>query len=76
MKPFRPSHATTRQLLERASKDTDPISVFVNGTDWSDADCAIFVVKGRDRARAVYAMFVRQDLITEGKPVVSGETTS
>lgn len=75
MNPIRNSHVTTRQLLKRAHEDTDPISVFVDGTNWKDAEGAIFVVKGGGRAQAVYEMFTRQGLITEGKPVIDGEKT-
>lgn len=37
-------YRTTEQLLAKAARDSDPVSVFVNGSNWDDADCAIFVV--------------------------------
>lgn len=61
---LRLSHGTVRQLLARAKLDTDPISLFQNGTCWQDSDACILVVKGSERARAVYEMLLRQGLIT------------
>lgn len=66
---LRHGYRSTKQLLLKAQLDTDPVSVFVDGTSWDDADAAIFVVKGA-KADAVYQLLVEQGLVTPGKPVV------
>lgn len=53
------------ELLKKASRDPDAVSAFVDGTSWNDAEAAIFVVKGGDRARAVNEWFRRQGLTTD-----------
>jgi hypothetical protein len=60
---------TTKQLLAAAAKDTDPASVFYNGTGPTDYDSAILVIKGRENVEYVVAMLTRQNLVTPGKPV-------
>lgn len=67
---LRNGYKTTQQLLLKAKRDTDAVSVFVDGTTWDDADCAIFIVKGADQAREVYEMLAAQGMVTPGKPVV------
>lgn len=66
---LRNGYKSTQQLLLKAKRDTDPVSVFVDGSNWDDADAAIFVVK-KDQARAVYQLLADQGLVTPGKPVV------
>lgn len=61
---------STQQLLDRAKADADPVSVFVEGSTWEDADCAIFIVKGHDQAQAVYEALADAGLVKPGKPVV------
>lgn len=66
---LRHGYKLTKQLLLKAQLDTDPVSVFVDGCSWDDADAAIFVVKS-DRAREVYQLLADKGLVTPGKPVV------
>lgn len=67
--PLRTGYGTTKQLLQKAARDSDPVSVFVDGTSWDDAESAIFIVKGRDQAHKVYAALAEAGLVTPGKPV-------
>ena len=66
---MRPTHATVRQLLARAKKDTDPVSMFPDGICWEDTDTCIFVVKGREHIDYLRGLLRRQGLLTEGKAV-------
>jgi len=70
---LKPTHATVRQLLTRAALDSDPISVFQDGTCDADSDAAIFVVKGRAHIDYVMGLAAQQRLLTPGKPVVDGD---
>jgi hypothetical protein len=67
---MRNGYRTTQQLLARAELDSDPVSVFVDGSSWEDAERAIFIVKGRDQAQAVYDALADAGLVTRGKAVV------
>ena len=68
---LRIGYSSTLQLLQKATRDTDPVSVFVDGVTWDDAESAIFIVKGKEQAQAVSEMLARQGLVTPGKPVVT-----
>ena len=70
-----PTHSTVPQLLARAALDSDPISVFQDGTCEADSDTAIFVVKGKAHVDYVKGMAERQRLLTPSKPVVDGEAS-
>jgi sulfur carrier protein ThiS len=65
----REDRRTVAQLLDAAAKDTDPVSVFMDGTCVGDTEIAIFVVKGADRITYLEAVCERQGLLTD-KPVV------
>lgn len=63
----------TGQLLDAAAKDTDAVSVFMDGYCMDeDIEAAVLVVKGREHIDYIVALCVRQGLLTIGKPV---ETT-
>jgi len=64
-----PSRLTTAQLFAAVERDTDPVSVFGDGTCQQDTDRAILVIKGADSISRVLALLVRQGLLTEGKSV-------
>lgn len=66
-----PTHTTTAQLLARAERDTDPVSMYCDGTSFADTERAIFVVKGNERIAYLHALLVRQGLLTDGKGVAS-----
>jgi len=68
--PLRTGYGTTRQLLQKAAKNPGPVSVFIDGSGWDDADSAMFIVKGRDLAHEVYAALAEAGLVTPGQPVV------
>lgn len=63
------THATVRQLLERAARDTDPVSTFPDGTSFEDAHTCIFVVKGQANISYLCAVLSRQGLLDITKPV-------
>lgn len=69
MNKIKPSHKTTAQLLALAERDTDAVSVFEDGINIVDSDCAIFVVKGRAHIDYLKAICERQGLLTD-KPVI------
>ena len=60
---------TTKQLLDAADHDTDKVSVFVAGTNWTDATHTIFVVKDTSHAQYLCQLLERQGLLTPGKSV-------
>jgi thiamine biosynthesis lipoprotein ApbE len=60
---------TVGQLLDAAEKDTDPVSVFMDGCTVADTEAAIFVVKGPEHIAYLKALCERQGLLTQGKPV-------
>ncbi len=68
---IRADRRTTAQLLSAAQRDTDPVSVFGDGTCPADTNCAIFVVKGREHIEYLTALLQRQGLLTAGKAVTS-----
>lgn len=70
--PIRPDRRTVAQLLAAARKDTDAASVFYLGTDESDFDGAVIVIKGREHTQYVVDTLVRQKLVTPGKSVEGG----
>jgi len=57
------------QLLAKADRDSDAVSVFALGSSWADTDRAIMVFKGPQAIAYVHQLLVRQGLVTEGKPV-------
>ena len=59
----------TVQLLDAAERDTDAVSVFMDGTGPADTERAIFVVKGRENVGYLMELCRRQGLLTTGKPV-------
>lgn len=65
---LREDRRTVAQLLAAAAKDTDAVSVFMDGTTVGDTDAAIFVVKGADRIAYLKALCERQGMLTD-KPV-------
>ena len=67
---LRAGYTTTAQLLDKARRDTDPVSVFVDGESWDDAEAAIFIVKGPEKVRALYDALAQAGMVTPGKPVV------
>jgi hypothetical protein len=67
---LKPSHSTVQQLLARAALDSDPISVFNDGTCDADTEVAIFVVKGKAHIDYLKGLAQQQRLLTPGKPVV------
>ena len=67
--PLRKDRRTTQQLLDAAAKDTDAASVFYVGSDDSNYDDAIIVIKGREHVRYLVDVLVRQKLVTPGKDV-------
>ena len=64
----RSDRRTVRQLLAAAEKDTDPVSVFMDGCMLADTEAAIFVVKGAKQITYLTALCERQGLMTT-KPV-------
>lgn len=65
---LRSDRRTVRQLLGAARKDTDAVSVFMDGCTVADTEVAIFVVKGPQRIAYLKALLERQGLLTD-KPV-------
>ena len=63
-------YRTTDQLLAKAARDSDEVSMFVDGVNWQSAAGAIFVVKDASIAEVIYDEFVERGWITQGKPVV------
>lgn len=59
----------TAQLMAAAERDTDPVSVFMDGSGPEDSERAILVIKGRDHIAYLTQLCLRQGLLTEGKPV-------
>lgn len=60
---------TTAQLIIAAQRDTDPVSVFLDGAGPEDSETAILVVKGRDHIAYLTQLCLRQGLLIEGKSV-------
>lgn len=56
---------TVAQLLASAERDTDPVSVYVNGTGPEDSERAVFVIKGREHIAYLTQLCFRQGLLTE-----------
>lgn len=69
------SHSTVPKLIARAADDGDRASCFVDGSDWSDAQGMIVVVKGEQAARAVYDLLVAHGFVTDGKGVSPGPSS-
>lgn len=68
--PIDPSRRKTGQLLDAAARDTDAVSVFIDGYRMDqDTEAAVLVVKGRVHIDYILALCVRQGLLTPGKPV-------
>ena len=60
---------TVDQLLEAAERDTDSVSVFMDGTGPEDSERAILVIKGRDHIAYLTQLMWRQGLLTKNKSV-------
>lgn len=60
---------STQQLLDAAERDTDAVSVFMDGSSAADTERAIFVVKGREHIAYLMALLERQGLLNAAKPV-------
>lgn len=65
---YRRSRRTVAELLDAADKDTDAVSVFMDGTKEADTEAAIFVVKGAAHIAYLRGVCERQGLLTD-KPV-------
>ncbi|MGQ3051057.1 MAG: hypothetical protein ACT6S0_04670 [Roseateles sp.] len=63
------NRARVVNLLDAAEKDTDAVSVFMDGSSAADTERAIFVVKGRDHIAYLMALLERQGLLNAAKPV-------
>lgn len=68
---LREGYSTVKQLMRMADKDTDAVSAFVNGSDWTDATSAIYIVKGGDKAKEVFEMLEAKGLISRRGVVVN-----
>lgn len=55
---------TVAQLIAAAQKDTDPVSVFMDGCNAGDTEAAIFVVKGPEQIAYLKAICERQGLLS------------
>lgn len=64
----RPNRRTVAQLIAAAAKDTDPVSVFMDGSSTADTTVAVLVVKGPKHIAYLRAVCQRQGLLTD-KPV-------
>ena len=60
---------TVDQLLAAAERDTEAVSVFMDGTCPEDSERAIFVVMSREHIAYLTQLCLRQGLLTEGKAV-------
>jgi hypothetical protein len=61
---------TVRQLIRKASGDTDPVLIFsFAGERREDADAAVVVLKGRDVVRCFREWAKRNGVLTPGKGV-------
>ena len=65
---LRDDRRTVTQLLAAAEKDTDAVSVFMDGCTVADTEAAIFVVKGPRAIAFLKELCKRQGLLTN-KPV-------
>lgn len=62
---LRSDRRTVRQLLAAAKKDTDAVSVFLDGCTVADSEAAVFVVKGRVAIAYLRELCQRQGLLTD-----------
>lgn len=57
-------YKTTAALLRKARQDPDPVSCFANGSNWSDTQEAVFIVKGKRKVHQAFAALVAAGLLT------------
>lgn len=56
-------------LIAESRLDCDPVSVFVNGSSWTDAEGVVFVVKDAAAGDRLVVWLEQQGLLTPGKGV-------
>jgi thiamine biosynthesis lipoprotein ApbE len=59
-----PSRRTVAQLIAAAQRDTDSVSIFMDGCTAGDTEAAIFVVKGPEEIAYLRAVCERQGLLS------------
>jgi hypothetical protein len=62
---LRDDRRTVTQLLAAAERDTDAVSVFMDGCSVADSEAAIFVVKGPAAIAYLRELCKRQGLLTD-----------
>lgn len=67
--PKTEAHRAARTLLQYAARDSDPVSVFSDGTCDADTEAAVFVVRGAELVAYLKGLCERQGLLTAGKGV-------